>query len=58
MYNPGGVAVSSSIDYHATTRDEDNIAMELRKIMAGEVTPKGLYGRQGRVDERSEIYPV
>ena len=24
----------------------------------GEVTPKGLYGRQGRVDERSEIYPV
>ena len=25
---------------------------------AGEVTPKGLYGRQGRVDERSEIYPV
>ena len=25
---------------------------------AGEITPKGLYGRQGRVDERSEIYPV
>ena len=25
---------------------------------AGEVTPKGLYARQGRVDERSEIYPV
>ena len=25
---------------------------------AGEVTPKGLYRRQGRVDERSEIYPV
>ena len=25
---------------------------------AGEVTPKGLYGREGRVDERSEIYPV
>ena len=24
----------------------------------GKVTPKGLYGRQGRVDERSEIYPV
>ena len=24
----------------------------------GEVTPKGLYGREGRVDERSEIYPV
>ena len=24
----------------------------------GEVTPKGLYRRQGRVDERSEIYPV
>ena len=23
--------------------DEDNIAVELRKIMAGEVTPKGLY---------------
>ena len=38
--------------------DEDNIAGELRKIMAGEVTPKGLYRRQGRVDERSEIYPV
>ena len=38
--------------------DEDNIAVELRKIMAGEVTPKGLYRRQGRVDERSKIYPV
>ena len=25
---------------------------------AGEVTPKGLYFREGRVDERSEIYPV
>ena len=25
---------------------------------AGEVTPKGLYRRQGRIDERSEIYPV
>ena len=25
---------------------------------AGEVTPKGVYGREGRVDERSEIYPV
>ena len=25
---------------------------------AGGVTPKGLYGRKGRVDERSEIYPV
>ena len=25
---------------------------------AGEVTPKGLYRREGRVDERSEIYPV
>ena len=24
----------------------------------GEVTPKGLYFREGRVDERSEIYPV
>ena len=24
----------------------------------GEATPKGLYRRQGRVDERSEIYPV
>ena len=25
---------------------------------AEEVTPKGLYFREGRVDERSEIYPV
>ena len=25
---------------------------------AREVTPKGLYFREGRVDERSEIYPV
>ena len=25
---------------------------------AGEVTPKGLYFRKGRVDEHSEIYPV
>ena len=25
---------------------------------AEEATPKGLYRRQGRVDERSEIYPV
>ena len=25
---------------------------------AEEVTPKGLYRRQGRIDERSEIYPV
>ena len=25
--------------------DEDNIAVELRKIMAEEITPKGLYFR-------------
>ena len=25
---------------------------------AGEATPKGLYRREGRVDERSESYPV
>ena len=58
MYNPDGVAVSLPIYHNHNQGDEDNIAVELRKIMAGEVTPKGLYGRQGRVDERSEIYPV
>ena len=34
------------------------IARTYARKGTGEVTPKGLYGRQGRVDERSEIYPV
>ena len=34
------------------------IAKACARKGAGEVTPKGLYRRQGRVDEHSEIYPV
>ena len=58
MYNPDGVAVSLPIYHNHNHGDEDNIAVELRKIMVEEVTPKGLYAREGRVDERGEIYPV
>ena len=58
MYNPDGVAVSLPIYHNHNHGDEDNIAVELRKIMVEEVTPWGLYFREGRVDERSEIYPV
>ena len=35
-----------------------SIAGEHARKGAEEVTPKGLYAREGRVDERSEIYPV
>ena len=52
--------------HHATTRGviipSRGIALQISgahaRKGAGEVTPKGLYGRQGRVDDRSEIYPV
>ena len=54
------------IYHHATTRGvtipsrgiAPQIARAYARKGAGEVTPKGLYGRKGRVDERSEIYPV
>ena len=55
-----------AIYHHATTR---GVTIPSRGVAtqkagaharkgAGEVTPKGLYFREGRVDERSEIYPV
>ena len=73
MYNPDGVAPSPTIDHRTTTRGwraatwgvtilsrgiTPSIARPHARKGAEEVTPKGLYGRQGRVDERSEIYPV
>ena len=55
-----------AIYHHATTWGVTILSRGIAPSMAGaharkgagEVTPKGLYFRQGRVDERSEIYPV
>ena len=63
-----GIDVSCNMGIYRHTIIWD-VEMPLREIApqiartcarkgAGWVTPKGLYRRKGRVDERSEIYPV
>ena len=55
-----------AIYHHATIRGVTIPSRGIAPSTAGacarkgaeEVTPKGLYFREGRVDERSEIYPV
>ena len=60
------VSRNMGIYHHTTIWDVEmpsreiapQIARACARKGAGEVTPKGLYFREGRVDERSEIYPV
>ena len=53
----GEVAPPSVIPPRNTTQNRSTI-IRFDGRWCKEVTPEGLYFRQGRVDERSEIYPV
>ena len=53
-----GMMRDNTIIGNTTTRNRPTNSWACTWKGAGEVTPKGLYFRKGRVDERSESYPV